>query len=120
MQRKETIIDHTTTCPHCGQRCLHENLGKHIRSQHPGLAAEDNVAREMVTPGFNGCPYCKKSFAMNQLYEHITLEHPENRWYAEERAKEMDRERAKRKRERRKRRLAKLDQPAQKQGGNKP
>lgn len=96
-QQKRSIIDHTFNCPHCGHRCLPENIAKHIQTQHPGLAEEDQIAHKMITPGLNKCPYCPKLLSMNQLIEHINSEHPESRWMAEERVKEKERERARKK-----------------------
>lgn len=100
VQQKRSIIDHTTTCPHCGIRCLHENLDQHIRSQHPGEHENDNTVSEMVTPGLNKCPYCQKEYAISQLYDHISKVHPEHKEMAENRVALKERERARRKRAR--------------------
>jgi hypothetical protein len=45
MENKRTgIIDHTTTCPHCGHRVLHKNLAGHIRNIHPSEYSEDRFS----------------------------------------------------------------------------
>lgn len=44
---KKSIIDHTTTCPHCGHRVLHKNLDDHIRRIHPDQASYNQFARSL-------------------------------------------------------------------------
>lgn len=44
---RKSIIDNTTSCPHCGHRVLHQNLNDHIRRIHPDKEAEEQFTSSL-------------------------------------------------------------------------
>lgn len=75
-QPRRSIIDHTTTCPYCGHRLLHQNLTSHIRNLHPSEAEDEGFSQKIKHPGPIPCPYCQKQMEVRELEAHLQKEHP--------------------------------------------
>lgn len=96
--KRKSIIAHTTTCPECGRRVLPKNLDKHIREQHPDIAATNKFADQITSSKPNTCRYCAKEIPLHELEQHIIEKHPSFYKAAERRAKtRVTKEEAKRK-----------------------
>jgi DNA-directed RNA polymerase subunit RPC12/RpoP len=69
--KHRSIIDHTTTCPYCGHRVLHNHLADHVRSQHPGEDEDEKFEQKISDPGPKACPYCGELVEFKKIEDHL-------------------------------------------------
>jgi len=65
----------STKCPVC-QKCVSENLGRHMRGHGGKIFQQYMEAQRAATPGdYRTCSYCQKVFRRNHLANHVTKVH---------------------------------------------